>query len=58
SRSMFLKGGYTKGDRINLPTEEWKLPFYAGLWRHVPAEPCHALFARAWKRIEDGDLPG
>ncbi len=56
-RSIFVKGGYTKGSGKDLPMEEWKLPFYKLLERHLPAEPVHALFARAWKRIEDGDLP-
>jgi hypothetical protein len=56
-RSIFVKGGYTKGDRKDLPVEEWKLPFYGTLERHVPAEPCHLLFARAWKRVEDDDGP-
>jgi hypothetical protein len=54
-RTLFVKGGYSKGDRKNLPMEEWKQPFYAVLDRHVITEPVHALFARAWKRIEDGD---
>jgi hypothetical protein len=51
-----LKGGYAKGDGKNLPIEEWKQPFYV-LLRHVITEPAHALFARAYKRIEDGDKP-
>ena len=51
-RTVFIKGGYTKGDRENLPTEEWKLPFYAGLERNVPHEPTHALFERAYKRAQ------
>jgi len=57
-RTIFVKGGYTKGDKKNLPLEEWKLPFYSGvLDRNVPAEPCHLLFFAAWKRIDDGDKP-
>jgi hypothetical protein len=56
-RTIFVKGGYTKGDKKNLPLEEWKLPFYGVLDRNVPAEPCHLLFFRAWKRVEDGDKP-
>jgi hypothetical protein len=55
-RDLFVKGGYDKGDRKNLPMEEWKQPFYP-LARHLPVEPAHLLFARAWKRIEDGDTP-
>jgi hypothetical protein len=56
-RTLFIKGGYSKGERKNLPMEEWKQPFYTGLERHLPTEPCHLLFARAWKRVEDGDKP-
>jgi hypothetical protein len=54
-RTIFLKGGYSKGTGKNLPMEEWKQSFYAGLSRHVITEPAHALFARAYKRITDGD---
>ncbi len=56
-RTWFIKGGYSKGDRKNLPMEEWKQPFYTALDRHLPVEPAHLLFARAWKRVEDGDKP-
>ena len=56
-RSIFLKGGYSKGDKKNLPMEDWKQPFYGVLARHVITEPVHALFARAYKRIADGDKP-
>jgi hypothetical protein len=56
-RTIFIKGGYSKGDRKNLPMEEWKAPFYKAIWRQLPVEPCHLLFARAYKRVEDGDKP-
>lgn len=56
-RSLFVKGGYAKGRGKNLPMEEWKQPFYALLSRHVITEPPHLLFARAYKRIADGDKP-
>ncbi|MEO8702853.1 MAG: hypothetical protein ABI867_22605 [Kofleriaceae bacterium] len=56
-RTIFIKGGYSKGEGKNLPMEEWKQPFYVGLERHLAAEPAHLLFARAWKRVEDGDKP-
>lgn len=56
-RSIFIKGGYTKGAGKDLPIEEWKLPFHVGLDRHVPSEPAHLAFARAWKRVDDGDVP-
>jgi hypothetical protein len=56
-RTLFIKGGYSKGDGKNLPMEEWKAPFYGAIRRHLPTEPAHLLFARAWKRVEDGDKP-
>jgi hypothetical protein len=56
-RTLFIKGGYSKGSGKNLPMEEWKKPFYSVIDRQLPTEPCHLLFARAWKRVEDGDKP-
>lgn len=57
-REIFLPGGFGKGEGKNLPMEEWKKAFYPGaLPRNVPTEPVHALFARAWKRVEGGDGP-
>jgi hypothetical protein len=56
-RTIFAKGGYSKGSGKNLPMEDWKQSFYTAIDRHLPTEPCHLLFARAWKRIEDGDKP-
>ncbi len=57
-REVFLPGGFGKGAGKNLPMEEWKNQFYAApLSRHVPVEPVHALFARAWKLVEGGEGP-
>lgn len=56
-RDIFIRGGYDKGDRKNLPMEDWKQPFYR-LDRRIPTEPPHLLYARAWKRVDDGDRPG
>ncbi len=56
-RTIFVKGGYGKGRDKDLPMEEWKEPFYTQLRRHLPAEPVHLLYARAWKRVDDGDGP-
>jgi hypothetical protein len=57
-RSIFLKGSYSKGTKKELPTEDWRQPFYGVLDREsLPTEPIHLVFARAWKRIEDGDVP-
>ena len=57
-REVFLPGGFGKSAGKNLPMEEWKKPFYsAPLSRHLPVEPVHALFARAWKLVEAGEGP-
>ncbi len=57
-REVFLPGGFGKGEGKNLPMEEWKKQFYPGfLPRNVPTEPLHALFARAWKKVEAGEGP-
>ena len=48
-RTIFLPGPYVKGDRSDLPIEESKLALYGNLYRRMPAEPAHLLFARAWK---------
>jgi hypothetical protein len=56
-RTIFLKGGYSKGSGKDLPMEEWKQSFYTVLERQLPTEPAHLLFSRAWKRVEDGDKP-
>lgn len=57
-REAFLPGGFGKGEGRNLPMEDWKKSFYPDwLGRHLPLEPLHALFARAWKRVEGGDAP-
>jgi hypothetical protein len=58
-REVFLPGGWNKGGGgKNLPMEDWKKPFYsANIGRNLPTEPMHALFARAWKRVESGDGP-
>jgi hypothetical protein len=57
-RKAFVPGGCVKATKVNLPIETWKLPFYATgrLIKHVIGEPCHLLFARAWRRITDGDV--
>ncbi|HEY0251770.1 MAG TPA: hypothetical protein VGC41_09595, partial [Kofleriaceae bacterium] len=56
-RSIFIRGGFSKGKDKNLPMEDWKVPFYGTLSRQLPVEPIHQLFAKAWKRIESGDKP-
>lgn len=61
-RDHFLPGGWRERKGGSLPLEEWKLPLYEAaeappLGQIVPLEPFGALFERAWKRFEAGDLP-
>ncbi|MER5966649.1 DNA-binding protein [Streptomyces sp. NPDC002057] len=63
-RSLFLPGAWAEQSASVLPVEQWKLPMYgpvAGvrpvLGALVPVEPAAELFARAWLRILDGDVP-
>ncbi|MFI8825667.1 DNA-binding protein [Streptomyces sp. NPDC053431] len=63
-RSLFLPGAWAEQSSPVLPVEQWKLPMYgvvAGtrpvLGALVPIEPAAELFARAWQRILDGDVP-
>ncbi|GAA3444969.1 hypothetical protein [Planomonospora venezuelensis] len=68
-RSLFLPGdwadpGAPQHPKAHLPLEEWKLPLLdlvrnrtAQLSVIVPAEPAAALYARAWRRVRDGDRP-
>ena len=67
-RKLFLPGGWEDLKAPHLPLETWKMPLFQmtrdayqratpPLSRIVPLEPLHTLFARAWKRIVDGDVP-
>ncbi|MFE5793713.1 DNA-binding protein [Streptomyces sp. NPDC056503] len=63
-RSLFLPGAWVDQSAPVLPVEQWKLSLFglAGGGRPVlgplvPAEPVAELYARAWRRIADGDLP-
>ncbi|WP_329417716.1 DNA-binding protein [Streptomyces sp. NBC_01268] len=63
-RSLFLPGAWTEQSAPVLPVEQWKLPLYGVatgtrplLGALVPTEPAAELFARAWRRILDGDVP-
>ncbi|NML52581.1 DNA-binding protein [Streptomyces sp. R302] len=63
-RSLFLPGAWVDQSAPVLPVEQWKLALLglpAGgrpvLGPLVPAEPVAELYARAWRRIVDGDLP-
>jgi hypothetical protein len=59
-RPYFLPGGWETLKAPHLPMESWKLSFYpyaAALGRYLATAPFHELFARAWQRIEEGDVP-
>ncbi|MFF1915378.1 DNA-binding protein [Streptomyces sp. NPDC058239] len=63
-RSLVLPGAWAEQSAPVLPVEQWKLPMYGVatggrpvLGTLVPTEPAAELFARAWQRILDGDLP-
>ncbi|MDB5385636.1 MAG: hypothetical protein JWM11_1282 [Planctomycetaceae bacterium] len=67
-RKHFLPGGWEDLKAPHLPLETWKIPHFQlsrdylqrpvpPFGRIVPLEPVHALFAKAWKRIVDGDVP-
>ncbi|MFF2013880.1 DNA-binding protein [Streptomyces sp. NPDC058195] len=63
-RSLFLPGAWAEQPTPVLPVEQWKLPMYGvatggtpALGALVPVEPAAELYARAWRRILEGDLP-
>ena len=62
-RSHFLPGGWVTRSAPKLPYESWKAPLYGieegngPLDAYLPLEPFHALFAKAWARVVDGDKP-
>ncbi|MFF9340607.1 DNA-binding protein [Streptomyces sp. NPDC014773] len=63
-RSLFLPGAWAEQPSPGLPVEQWKLALFGVpadgrpvLGALVPAEPVAELYARAWRRIADGDLP-
>uniref|UniRef100_A0AAU2K5I6 DNA-binding protein n=1 Tax=Streptomyces sp. NBC_00049 TaxID=2903617 RepID=A0AAU2K5I6_9ACTN len=58
-RSLFLPGAWTEMSSPTLPVEQWKLPMYGVpvLGVLVPGEPAADLYRRAWKRIQEGDVP-
>ncbi|MFJ6520602.1 DNA-binding protein [Streptomyces filamentosus] len=63
-RSLFLPGAWAEQPAPGLPVEQWKLTLFGlpasgrpVLGPLVPTEPVAELYARAWRRITDGDLP-
>jgi hypothetical protein len=61
ARTLFLPGGWTEQSSPRLPVEQWKLALYdlAGHYSTpiVPIQPVADLYARAWQRVRDGDVP-
>jgi hypothetical protein len=55
-RGHFLPGGWEAYKAPLPPNESWKIAMYPRS-KVIAQEPFHALFERAWKRIEDGDEP-
>jgi hypothetical protein len=63
-RSLFLPGGWLALRSPHLPVERWKIPLLTldddggcALDIVVPAAPLPELFALAWQRVADGDIP-
>ncbi|MZD03799.1 hypothetical protein GTW43_01705, partial [Streptomyces sp. SID5785] len=58
-RSLFLPGGWLALKSPALPVEGWKSGLYdvPAAGRAVPLMPVPELFARAWRRVCDGDVP-
>lgn len=59
-RSLFLPGGWEESRSPRLPLETWKLPMFGdaeNAFPLVPQEPAAALYARAWRRVREGDAP-
>ncbi|MEV7012575.1 DNA-binding protein [Streptosporangium sp. NPDC051022] len=63
-RSLFLPGAWVDAKAPKLPLEQWKTALFdlvsgeaAQLGVIVPIEPAAALYARAWQRVRDGDVP-
>ncbi len=59
-RSLFLPGGWQEAKSPGLPVETWKSGLYELTAQQpiLPHLPVPELFARAWQRVGEGDLPG
>ncbi|MEU6992263.1 hypothetical protein ABZ953_16580 [Streptomyces sp. NPDC046465] len=59
-RSLFLPGGWLDRSAPLLPVETWKTPLLPerSARFEVPDRPVPELYAHAWRRIVEGDLPG
>jgi hypothetical protein len=60
-RSLFLPGGWLALSSPHLPLESWKASMFGFTTDPegviAPREPVADLFARAWRRVLDGDAP-
>lgn len=63
-RSLFLPGGWLDPRSPHVPLEQWKTPLFESLAEGsaplgvvAPTEPAAVLYARAWQRVRDGDVP-
>ncbi|ASO21145.1 hypothetical protein FHR81_002112 [Actinoalloteichus hoggarensis] len=60
-RSLFLPGGWLALKAPHLPLEAWKAPMFGFTTTPelviAPRESAAELFARAWRRVCDGDAP-
>ncbi|MFC9628714.1 hypothetical protein ACFTY8_05355 [Streptomyces mirabilis] len=59
-RAQFLPGGWLEHKAPRLPVESWKAPLLPETAHGfvVPDRPVPELFARAWRRVVEGDAPG
>ncbi len=59
-RSVFLPGGWQEAKAPGLPVETWKAALYDLPTHHavLPRQAVPELFARAWRRVTEGDAPG
>jgi hypothetical protein len=59
-RGQFLPGGWEERRAPHLPVESWKEPLLPepASGAVVPWCPVPELFARAWRRVVEGDAPG
>ncbi|MFK4071607.1 hypothetical protein [Streptomyces sp. NPDC029674] len=59
-RTLFLPGGWLDRKAPLLPVESWKVPLFPepSARFEVPECPVPELYARAWRRVVDGEGPG
>ncbi|MEV6156472.1 DNA-binding protein [Nonomuraea sp. NPDC052129] len=58
ARTLFLPGGWAEQSAPLLPLEQWKLAMFdLTTFDGIPIEPVVDLYAKAWQRVRDGDVP-